>query len=168
MNLIEVVVSTLSQVKVYLRQLSPSEYTRSLDLLSGASIGQHTRHILEFYDCLISQKENGEINYDNRSRDYRMESEPVFAAAVIDKICQTLPTCELDQLLTLAHGYDLENEQLVQVQTTFARELLYNVEHAIHHLAMIKIGLKILSPGMQLPADFGVAPSTIRHKNRSK
>jgi hypothetical protein len=166
MNLIEVVVSTLSQVKVYLQQLPASSYSRPLDLLSGASIGQHTRHILEFYDCLIAQHETGEVNYDIRERDNQIETDPQFAMSVIDRICEVLPACDPDQVLILAHGYDTAGDQLVRVKTTFARELVYNVEHAIHHLAMIKIGLKILSPAMKLPSEFGVAPSTIRHKNK--
>lgn len=165
MNLIEVVVSTLSQVKVYLQHLPASAYSRPLDLLSGASIGQHTRHILEFYDCLIAQHNTGEVNYDKRQRDHQLETDPQFALAVIDKICKVLPACDPDQVLVLAHGYDLQEDQLVRVNTTFARELVYNVEHAIHHLAMIKIGLKTLSPELKLPSGFGVAPSTIRHKN---
>lgn len=164
MNLIEVVVSTLSQVKVYLQQLPASTYSRPLDLLSGASIGEHTRHILEFYDCLLIQYKDGEVNYDNRCRDKQIETDPRFAMAVIDRICNALTDCNPDQVLTLAHGYDTDGDRLVRVKTTFARELVYNVEHAIHHLAMIKIGLKILSPSMELPTEFGVAPSTIRHK----
>lgn len=164
MNLIEVVVSTLSQVKIYLQQLPATAYSRPLDLLSGASIGQHTRHILEFYDCLIAQHESGEVNYDKRCRDNQIETDPQFAMAVIDRICEVIPTCDPDHVLTLAQGYETAGDQLVRVKTTFARELVYNVEHAIHHLAMIKIGLKILSPAMALPSEFGIAPSTIRHK----
>ena len=39
----------------------------------------HTRHIIEFYQCLIEQASEGQINYDSRKRDVRIESDPAFA-----------------------------------------------------------------------------------------
>ena len=48
------------------------------------------------------------------------------------------------------------------------RELVYNIEHAIHHMALIKIGIKEVAPQLQLPEGFGVANSTIRHKKQQK
>lgn len=39
---------------------------------------------------------------------------------------------------------------------------MYNIEHTIHHLALIKVGLKLVYPDLDLPNHFGVAPSTIK------
>jgi hypothetical protein len=49
-------------------------------------------------------------------------------------------------------------------QSNIERELMYNIEHTIHHLAIIKIGLNAVAPQIALSEHFGVAPSTIRHK----
>ena len=40
---------------------------------------------------------------------------------------------------------------------------MYNLEHAIHHHALIKVGLKIMTK-IELPESFGVAPSTIQYR----
>ena len=68
----------LRDAEVYLANISPDVYATPLDLLFGASIGQHTRHFVEFYQCLIDQNEKGEINYSKRLRDPQLEEDPRF------------------------------------------------------------------------------------------
>ena len=53
------------------------------------------------------------------------------------------------------------------IDSTVGRELLYNLEHCIHHLALIKIGLKLVAPQIELPTHFGFARSTILHKEKN-
>ena len=48
--------------------------------------------------------------------------------------------------------------------TSFDRELLYCLDHAIHHQALIKIGLKELQIADLVGDDFGVAYSTLRYR----
>jgi hypothetical protein len=49
----------------------------------------------------------------------------------------------------------------------FQRE--YNIEHVVHHMALVKIGIHEVSPYVILPPDFGVAISTIKyHKNQTE
>jgi hypothetical protein len=67
--------------------------------------------------------------------------------------------CQLD---CTEHGQDN-----LLVQSTIGRELIYNIEHTIHHLAIVKIALKSSIPGMHLPEHFGVAPSTIRYRQEA-
>jgi hypothetical protein len=45
-----------------------------------------------------------------------------------------------------------------------ARELLYNLEHAIHHMALIQVAVRQAFPALTLPAHFGVAYSTVQHQ----
>jgi hypothetical protein len=66
--------------------------------------------------------------------------------------------------LKLEVGYDIEREEFVTIDTTFFRELAYNIEHAVHHMAIVKIGVREVAPYITLDKDFGVAASTIRHK----
>lgn len=155
----------LGDVRVYLGSLPPDLYQQPLDILSGSSIGQHTRHIIEFYQCLLEQSADQPtplINYAHRRRDQRIETEPDYALACVDQICGQLPevneaaTCRLD---CSEHGHDH-----LETRSTLGRELQYNIEHTIHHLAIIKIALRQMAPDIVLPAQFGVAPSTIRHR----
>lgn len=167
MNLLAVVDNTLSHVRLYLDQLGEDRYCQSLEVFSGSSIGQHTRHIIEFLDCLSVQCDSGLINYDQRLRNKLIEEQPAVAATVLEAVLDRLYTHELKKKLTLAFTYDCETDSFDTVDTTFERELVYNIEHAIHHLAIIKIGLKEIAPDIQLPVDFGVAPSTIRYHSRA-
>ncbi len=168
MNLLTVVDHTLSQVRLYLEQLGEERYCQPLEVFSGSSIGQHTRHIIEFLDCLSRQCESGQINYDHRLRNKAIEANPAVAAVSLESILERLHSHELKKKLTLSFTYDCETESYETVDTTFERELVYNIEHVIHHLAIIKIGLKLIAPDIPLPRDFGVAPSTVRYHDQAR
>lgn len=49
------------------------------------------------------------------------------------------------------------------IATNFYRELLYNIEHCIHHQAIIKIAMLHMGK-TQIPAHFGVAKSTMSER----
>jgi hypothetical protein len=66
--------------------------------------------------------------------------------------------------LVLEVGYDIDADDTQSMETSVFRELTYNIEHAVHHMAMIKIGLRDVAPYVVLPPDFGIAMSTLRHK----
>lgn len=160
MLLIKECVSCLSATRIYLDALSAEEYQEPLELLSGASIGQHTRHFIEFFQCLLTQISAGAVNYDLRVRDKVIEQEPDLAARAIESICNELQACQLEQKLQLSASYSDE----VTVESNVAREVLYNLEHTIHHLAIIRIGLNILRPDLKLPDSFGIAASTTKYR----
>ena len=50
-----------------------------------------------------------------------------------------------------------------------AREITYNIEHIVHHMALVKIGIKEACRNVILPEEFGIAVSTIKyHKSRAE
>ena len=69
-----------------------------------------------------------------------------------------------NRTLKLEAGYDLDKEEFVTIETNFLRELVYNIEHVVHHMAIIKIGIREAAPKVKLPHDFGIAASTIRYQ----
>ena len=158
----------LNDLRHYLGVIEPVTYQAPMALLSGSTIGQHTRHIIEFYNCLIDQYSVSAIpviNYAKRQRDYRIESEPDHALHLVNDICERLADLDASKACLLdstEHG----NENLM-VSSTIGRELIYNIEHTIHHLAIVKIALKAAAPSIDLPEHFGVAPSTLRHRQES-
>ena len=154
----------LQDTECYLKDIDPEVYSRPLDLLFGASIGQHTRHLVEFYQCLLDQLPEAEINYSNRLRDPQIESDPEVALKAILRIVSQLESIDVKASVTLHCSEHFEGSDTV-VESNVGRELLYNIEHTIHHLAIIKIGLAAIAPQIQLPEHFGVAPSTIQHRN---
>ncbi len=167
MNLIEATLSKLTNIQYYLRNLDEQLYAEPLELLSFASIGEHTRHILEFYQCLLEQSKEGTVNYDQRKRNKTIQEDPQVAGIVLVSIMKKLQAIDIGKQLQLEISYDADQEVLNIVDTSLERELVYNLEHVIHHLAIIKIGLSVIAPRIALPEDFGVAPSTIRFKKNS-
>jgi hypothetical protein len=63
--------------------------------------------------------------------------------------------------------YAVNPAEMQKVPTNFLRELVYNIEHAVHHMALIRIGVREVAPHITLPPDFGVAASTIRHQQKT-
>lgn len=156
--------NNLREIKQLIASLNTEQYTHKSSLLSGASIGQHVRHILEFYLCLIYGIKVGKVNYDKRERDLKIEMDLTFAAYTIDKICSNLPTSNHDLEILLEGNFSSNEGEITTIKTSFNRELAYCLEHSIHHQALIKIGLIEQQVAHLVGDDFGVAPATIRYK----
>ncbi|MDG3583611.1 MULTISPECIES: hypothetical protein [Galbibacter] len=157
---------TLQQLKEIILLFNAQQYAKPLQVLNGSSIGMHVRHILEFYQCLMLSIEIGEVNYDTRNRDLKLETQPKHATVLIEEIMAFIKSVKKDVNLLLKGSYCNEDaSRQIEVSTNLNRELVYNIEHMVHHLAIIKIGLKELDPTIVLNQQFGVAASTIRNKN---
>lgn len=160
MNLIKGSISVLQDTVCYLENLSAEQYSHSIEILSHSTIGQHTRHFLECYQCLLSQAPAKMINYCLRERNLQLETDPLYAIDFIGKIITGLADLNLDDKVVLYSS----KKGSEAIDSTIKRELLYNIEHGIHHLALIKVGLKIVAPKLLLPENFGVAPSTVKYR----
>jgi hypothetical protein len=158
--LIQSIHTSLNELKELLRQLSDSEYSKPCPELSNSTIGEHTRHIIEMFQCLEVQYPSGMVNYDRRERNSRIQSETKFANECIDTIQQNLDkenkTLELQQII--------DGEE-IRIQSNYYRELLYNLEHCIHHQALIKVAL-LKYQNISVSTNFGVARSTVEYRNQ--
>lgn len=165
MNLIQTSESILQQLKELLQLLTKEQYSATLDIFSGASIGQHTRHILEFYQSLTNSEQS--VCYDDRKRDHQLEIDAQAAIGAIEKIVEALeeldPNHEVLHKATFGRG---DNDVINEVKSSIGREIIYAVEHAVHHMAIIKIGLITNWPGIKIDQNFGVADSTVRFKEK--
>ena len=155
----------LLQLTDAINQLEHVEYTRALENLSGSSIGQHVRHVIEFYQCMMKGCQQAIINYDERVRDKMIEESREFAVQSINKILFDLKTMDPQKPLVLEVSY--EKGTSIKLSTTLEREMVYNIEHAIHHMALIKIGIRETNNAIKLPKEFGVASSTIQHQQEN-
>jgi hypothetical protein len=151
---------SLNELVHLLSQLSQEEYSNPCVELSNASIGEHTRHIIEMFQCLEKQYDLGIVNYDNRERNKLIQTDTDFA---------------IQQILSIKDSLRIENKNLdlqqfvegeeIRIQSNYYRELLYNLEHCIHHQALIKVAvLKI--ENINVDANFGVARSTIEYRKK--
>lgn len=153
----------LQQLEDTINSISSGDFIRSSVALGGSSIGQHTRHTIEFFVCLENGFDSGVINYDKRGHDKLIETDKARALSMIADIRNFIISNSDNKLLELEGLYDANSSDVYRIETNFYRELAYNVEHAIHHMAMMKIGLREVAPYVELPIAFGVAASTIRH-----
>jgi uncharacterized protein YhbP (UPF0306 family) len=154
----------LNEIKKVLLQLTNEQYDHKAILLSQASIGQHVRHILEFYQSVLNGLETKIVNYDNRKRNLLIETNNQYAIQVIDQINTSLALDILDETLVLEGNFCAEESKEISIQTSFFRELAYCLEHSIHHQALIKVGLLELDCLYYIDDTFGLAPATIRYR----
>lgn len=153
------------QIINILKQIDTEEYCRSLELFNGSSLGQHFRHILDFYNCLLNGFTTGIIDYALRDREANIENDTTAAIQAFLIINQKVEQLNEQQTLQVKAdfvGHDGVMQPLVQ--SSVGRELMYAYDHALHHLAIVKIGIKIALPHICLDKDIGVAPSTLRYK----
>lgn len=158
--LVRFVKDNLNENIELLRQLSNEEFCKKNPELSHATIGEHMRHIIELFDCLLVNYNQGIINYDKRDRDIKIQSDVYFAITIIKKHLSTID--KPNKELSLQHNCFNVEELL---PTNYFRELLYNLEHSIHHQALIKVALYNF-PHIKISNSFGVAPSTLEYRKK--
>lgn len=150
-----------NQLEDSLLRLSNEQYSQKIDTLSGASIGQHVRHVVEMFVCLQDGLTSGIVNYENRKRDIIIETSKETAIDIMNTINSSL--LNENESLILEAGFDENDVELNKIPTNYFREIAYNLEHAIHHMALIKIGINEISE-IKLPNGYGVASSTIKYR----
>ena len=152
--------NSLNELIDLLKQLSQKEYSSSCPELSNATIGEHTRHIIEMFQCLENQYDSGVVNYDKRERNTRIQTDTAFAIENILLIQQNLE--KENKKIELLQVIDGEE---IRIESNYLRELLYNLEHCIHHQALIKVAV-LQCKSVTIDPNFGVARSTIEYKNQ--
>ena len=153
---------TFLQLRTIIHQLSDAEFTEKLELLNGSSIGQHVRHVLEFYICLSEGIKTGEVDYDKRVRNLSIENNPYYAIRLIDELSKVFCCDEIAET-PLTNTIEFNGVDVV-ANSSVRRELIYLIEHSIHHYAIIGIALRSRFRNVEIPHHFGVAYSTAKHK----
>jgi uncharacterized damage-inducible protein DinB len=152
------------QVLGMLLRIPESAYQKPQKIFNGSSIGQHFRHIIEFYHCLLEGAGTGRIDYASRKRDIRLEQDIAFAKRAFRQLSQSVKTLDEEQPVEVLA--DFTNAERPIVGSTLGRELMFAYDHAVHHLAMIRIGLEYQFPQLSVEANFGIAPSTVKHNSK--
>jgi uncharacterized damage-inducible protein DinB len=167
MDIAQACIYILDQLTQLVNDIDQDDYVRPSIALGNATIGQHLRHTLEFFICFEQGFDQGIINYDRRAHDKTIEVDKILAQAAIVKIKAFVCNLNSETTLQLEVGYDLTGDKFTTIETNAIRELVYNIEHAVHHMAIMKIGVREVASYVKLPFDFGIAASTIRYKETS-
>jgi len=158
----------LKQGESLLGGLTPETYALRVATVLNGSIGGHYRHCLDHFVSLLRGANRAFIDFDERARDVRVESDPTFAIRTTQEIRMALRDWS-PSMMSIAVGARCEvsyqNGDAPVTGSTLGRELVYAITHAIHHYALISVIARL--QGIELPADFGVAPSTSAQQQRS-
>lgn len=154
--------TTLSNI---LNQMKDEDYKLSLETLKGSSIGKHVRHIIEFYECLLLNSSNEIVNYDERKRNLLLETNIKYAIDFITEINDNINKIQSNKRIVLECNY---NNEKVCMESSLYRELTYNIEHTVHHLAIIGIAINMYFEYINTEDNFGYAESTINYLKSQK
>jgi len=153
----------LVQLTETLNQLTNDQYVQTSKTLFNATIGHHVRHIIELFQCLEKGYHDGVVSYEKRKRDPTIETNKELAIALIKEIYKHVEKPDKEILLE-AEDYNATMETVL-IRSNYYREIAYNLEHAIHHMALIRVGVNEVS-SVILPEEFGVAYSTIKYRQQ--
>lgn len=160
MKIEKTIQNVLTQLGDSIQQLSNEEYSCSVNILSNATIGQHVRHVVELFICLFNGYEKGTVNYEERKRDKRIEADKDLAIELLQMIGNNLGRANKE--LQLEGSHDDHSCRFI-IPTNYYREIVYNLEHTVHHMALIRVGISEVST-IAIPEEFGVASSTIKYR----
>lgn len=155
----------LEQAESLLQFVSDSEFATPVEAAHGASIGAHLRHCLDHFTSFLAGTAESRINYDHRERDLELEQNRTVALNRIREIRESVSRLNT---ATLARPVNVTSKVLnhgafaQEAASSFARELMYVVAHTLHHFALIRVMGSLLNA--ELPQEFGVAPSTLQHR----
>ena len=163
------IAEVLRQGETLLRSIDDEKYTKKLRQTFNSAIGGHYRHCLDHFDSLLHGLDADEINYDHRARDQRIETDRAFALTETQRILrafESIPPAFMDCPINVRSQINYGENNGALIGSTVGRELMYAVAHTIHHYALIAVMCGLLD--VAIPAGFGIAPSTLKHREQQK
>jgi len=165
-EIVEENVHAIVQLIELLESLPGNLYRQCFGHRKQHVIGKHVRHIIDHYSALLSATASpgALLDYENRDRELSLETDRRAGANRLSEIMRTLRSRfsgNHANELAMLHTSD---EQGQVVTTSVDRELVFLASHTIHHMAII--GMLAEQAGMEVSAEFGVHPSTLRYLRR--
>ena len=113
---------------------------------------------------MLEQCDCGEVDYGQRKREQAIENSIAVAKEHFSSLRDRISCIDEDQSLRVYTDFADKEGQRHTVTTTVGREIMYAYDHAVHHLAIVRIGVLSLSADIQLDNTLGIAASTIKHQ----
>ena len=140
--------------------LNKEQYIKKIEHLGNASIGGHTRHVIELLQCAVDGYYTGTVDYISRTRNLLLETDIELAYVTLQQLINNIRHKDVQLKMVVENTGD---ETGPEVFTTYYREIVYNTEHTIHHLALIKVALIEMKLSI-VDKNFGMAGSTIKYR----
>lgn len=154
-------IAALQQGIDLLSRLSTERYTQRTPACFNSTAGAHLRHVIEHYFSFFQGMQTGEIDYEARARDSLIETDPAYALAQLESVCDRLERLKDAAVLHVRSESLPGKMETVWCASSTLRELEFLLSHTVHHYALIGVICQLA--GQSLPKNFGMAPSTLRH-----
>lgn len=158
-SLVQMLIAQLRSAADLISRLDEAAYSDG-----AGSIGAHIRHNLNFVEAVVEAASTRSIDYSQRTRDRRIETERLAAAAKINELIARIKGTSLDLAMPLTIRSEVD--AAIIHSSSLGRELEFVISHTIHHHALIKERLQQL--GIEPDEQFGVAPSTLEYRKALK
>lgn len=162
-SLIEGNREALQQWLVLLAHLSESQYCTAPQPVEFG-IGRHVRHVLDMYRALRAGLGTGEVNYELRHRDSRIEHSLSEAVTRLHNMLAWLSDVGEDRSLRVSTRVSVAAGNLELLDSCLSRELAFVASHSVHHLAYAVVLAKL--QGCEVDESLGLAPATVHAEPR--
>lgn len=159
-QLIDQIIATIGLIK-------ESDFSRPLDIYNGSTLGKHFRHIYDFFYCIAAHQDKNTVDYAMRDRDPNLECDKYCAIEKFQNLKDEMLRVDETVRISVYADFEMDSGDRPKVSSTLGREIMYAYDHAVHHLAIVKIGIKSIDPSISIHNELGVAASTIRHQHTS-
>lgn len=158
-------IAVLRQGTELLRSIDDRTYRQPVEVVFGGTLGGHFRHSLDHYVSFFDGLPSGRIDYEARVRDAMVETEREAAIELTETVCEQLAKlvdADGSRSLMIREEGSSANEQTRWEHSSEAREMEFLLSHTVHHHALASVICQLL--GAEVNEEFGVAPSTLRHR----
>lgn len=158
----EAAVESLQQVRSIIVAVAKASGP-SGNLYAASGIGPHVRHVADHFRALQAGMKSGTVNYDVRRRESALERRSDLARLEIESIISWLQTAIASEIpLSVESEISCSRTERVQFQSNTSRELLYLINHTVHHAAYAS--LLVRRHGVLADSDVGCAPATASYR----
>ncbi|PTM06894.1 MAG: hypothetical protein DA407_11140 [Bacteroidetes bacterium] len=155
--LIQSTLHTLQNANILLTLLSNSDLSNSSAAPYYSSIGTHIRHILDFYDCILTPE--NKIDLTARRRLMSVETNCASAIIYFEELQEKLRAIDSKTLNRIVLVTDDLGLGKTEIKYTFSALLAQANSHTIHHYAIINYILDGLGISIE-DKTFGYNPTT--------
>jgi uncharacterized damage-inducible protein DinB len=153
------VIHSILQISDILAEVKKLPKDKAQNFYCDLNAGKHVRHVLDHFLAFLSISDEGILDYNARNRDSVVETDFIAAQEQLNIIMQDFESFpDEERNLSLISEVDVSDTQNEYFTSNTSREMLYLINHTMHHAAYINLIAKHC--GVALPDHIGVAPST--------
>ena len=158
-------IALLEQARTLIARIADEDFRGPGSEGPGGGVGSQLRHVVDYYACFARDVRGTRIDYDARDRDPALEQDRERARSSLATLRAELESVGRDledfAVETRMECEGLPEEQVVWSASSVFRELQFLASHTVHHFALVALLLR--QRGVEVPAEMGVAPSTLEY-----